>query len=284
KPLPDNAKYIPDNCVICSRECGGVVKLGDGDYDGDFIQISAWVELLEFMENTPSETDLPALRQAREKILTSLPKRTPSPLTSIGLACAMAERAQDAAYKSLDPAGDGSLLLAAKLAQVAHMAYDVPKKYDAAQVLELGRQLLSDAGIGCQAPRCTSGIVEMLQLERVNPIPLLPSPADFPGRQAIAGMVWYPYQEVKLSARAGAVLRRCLLQQKPVDDLDIVAKRVLLEAIGGIIAHRLAHTAGPMLEHVKAGNAEPLIAAASCERRLKAITTWSYLLDCQLRY
>ena len=42
--------------------CPGVVKLGDGDYDGDFIQISAWVELLDFMDNTPSEMDAPALK------------------------------------------------------------------------------------------------------------------------------------------------------------------------------------------------------------------------------
>ncbi|CAE7795057.1 unnamed protein product, partial [Symbiodinium necroappetens] len=52
-----------------------VVKLGDGDYDGDFIQISAWVELLDFMDNTPSEMDAPALKQARDDILASLPER-----------------------------------------------------------------------------------------------------------------------------------------------------------------------------------------------------------------
>ncbi|CAE7437191.1 unnamed protein product, partial [Symbiodinium sp. KB8] len=75
KPLPDFAKHIPDNCIICSRDCGGVVKLGDGDYDGDFIQISAWVELLDFMDNTPSEMDAPALKQARDDILASLPER-----------------------------------------------------------------------------------------------------------------------------------------------------------------------------------------------------------------
>ena len=102
----------------------------------------------------------------------------------------MAERAQDTAYRSLDPAGDGSLFFFFFLAHVAHMAYDVPKKFDAAQVLELGTQLLSDAGIGCHAPRCTSCIVEMLQLNHINPLPLLPSPADFPGKPATAGMAW----------------------------------------------------------------------------------------------
>ena len=44
-----------------------------------------------------------------------------------GRACAMAERAQYAVFKSLSPAADGSRILAAKLAQVAHCAYDVPK-------------------------------------------------------------------------------------------------------------------------------------------------------------
>ncbi|CAE7280599.1 unnamed protein product, partial [Symbiodinium sp. KB8] len=284
KPLPDSAKYVPDNCIICSHECGGIVKLGDGDYDGDFIQISAWSELLNFMDSTPSEMDVPALKQARDDILATLPERTPSRLTSIGLACAMAERAQDAAYRSLDPAGDGSLLLAVQLAQVAHMAYDVPKKFDASQVLTLGTRLLGDAGIHCQDSRCTTRIVEMLQLKQTNPIPLLPAPAEFPGKPATAGMVWYPFREVRLSTAAGTALRRCLLQRNSFDDLESAAERVQIEAIGAIIAHRLAQSAGPMMTHVKAGNPEPLIAAASAERRLKAITSWTYLLECQLKY
>ena len=79
-----------------------------------------------------------------------------------------------AAYRSLDPAGDGSLVLVAKLAQLAHMAYDVPKRFDPSQILAVGTQLFRNAGIGCQASQCTSGVVEMLQLNEVNPLPLLP--------------------------------------------------------------------------------------------------------------
>ena len=81
--------------------------------------------------------------QAREEVLAELSEKTGTPLASVsqfrehctatptvmvkGRACAMAERAQYAVFKSLSPAADGSLILAVKLAQVAHCAYDVSK-------------------------------------------------------------------------------------------------------------------------------------------------------------
>ena len=35
KALPDFAKYVPDNGLVCSRQSGGALDLEDGDYDGD---------------------------------------------------------------------------------------------------------------------------------------------------------------------------------------------------------------------------------------------------------
>ena len=55
----NNATTSYKNVQLCRP---GIVKLGDGDYDGDFIQISAWSELLNFMDSTPSEMDVPALK------------------------------------------------------------------------------------------------------------------------------------------------------------------------------------------------------------------------------
>ena len=108
----------------------------------------------------------------------------------------------------------------------------MPKKFAASQVISLGTELLSNTGINCQAARSTSRIVEVLQLEQVNPLLLLPPPADFPGRPATAGMVWCPLKEVKLSAEAGAALRRCLLRCKSFDGVEDDAEHVVLEARG----------------------------------------------------
>ena len=72
------------------------------------------------------------IRKAREEVLAELSEKTGTPLASVpqfrehctatptvmvkGRACATAERAQYAVFKSLSPAADGSLILAAKLA------------------------------------------------------------------------------------------------------------------------------------------------------------------------
>ena len=49
--------------------------------------------------------------KAREEVLASRSERTPAQQPMRGLACAVAERAQDAAYLSLDPTGEGFLFL-----------------------------------------------------------------------------------------------------------------------------------------------------------------------------
>eukprot|EP00439_Symbiodinium_sp_Y106_P055077 s1473_g7.t1 len=163
-----------------------------------------------------------------------------------GRACAMAERAQYAVFKSLSPAADGSLILAAKLAQVAHCAYDVPKKYTADAVLALGTRLLQEAGVPLQAERSSTALIEAMHFSLQDPINLLPSPPKFPGRPVVAGMVWLPSREVRLSAAAGAALRSRLLgaQHRDLPSIEGEVERVVLDAVWGV---RLSAAAGAAL-------------------------------------
>ena len=204
-----------------------------------------------------------------------------------GRACAMAERAQYAVFKSLSPAADGSLILAAKLAQVAHCAYDVPKKYTADAVLALGTRLLQEAGVPLQAERSSTALIEAMHFSLQDPINLLPSPPKFPGCPVVAGMVWLPSREVRLSAAAGAALRSRLLgaQHRDLPSIEGEVERVVLDAVWGVLAHRLQNAGSfemLFLNHA----ADVLISAASHAggRRRREILSWSALLDTQLRY
>ena len=93
-----------------------------------------------------------------------------------GRACAMAERAQYAAFKSSAPAAGGSLHLAAKLVQVAQCAYDAPQQYSADNVLALGTRLLQDARASLQAERSTTKLAAAMQVPLQDHLYLLPSP------------------------------------------------------------------------------------------------------------
>ena len=101
--------------------------------------------LLEFLQFTNGR-DLPEFVAAREVIERHVKsvQFKPLPLTSImhyrhhclttptpqirGLLTAMAEKAQQAAFESLAPHRDGSLIRAVRLAVAAEKAYDAPKK------------------------------------------------------------------------------------------------------------------------------------------------------------
>ena len=199
----------------------------------------------------------------------------------------MAERAQYAAFESLFPAADGSLRLGAKLAQVAHCAYDVPKKYTADAVLALGTRLLQEAGISLQAERSSTELTEAMQFSLQDPLKLLPSPPNFPGCSVVAGMAWLPSREIRLSAAAGAALRSRLLsaRHQNLASIEGEVERVVLDAVWGVLAHRLQN-AGSFEVMVLSHAADDLISAASRPggRRRREIASWSALLDTQLRY
>ena len=100
---------------------------------------------------------------------------------------------QYAVFKSLSPAADGSRILAAKLAQVAHCAYDVPKKYTADAVLALGTRLLREAGVSLRAER--------------SPLGRLVQSMDSPGAAWPFGM-WQSVICCSQSQSSSATLRR----------------------------------------------------------------------------
>ena len=153
----------------------------------------------------------------------------------------MAERAQYASFKSLVPATDGSLHLAAKLAQVADGQC---------------------AGTGdTTPPKAVNN-----QVSRA-----------FPGCSVVAGMVWLPSREIRLSTAAGAALRSRLLSARRQNLL-----RVVLDAVWGVLAQRLQH-AGSSERMALSHAADDLISAASHPegRRRREIKSWP---DTQLQF
>ena len=110
---------------------------------------------------------------------------------------------------------------------------------------ELGTRLLQDAGVSLQAERSTNTLTEAMQFPLQDPLKLLPSPRHFPGRSVVAGMMWLPSREIRLSTAAGAALRSRLLsaRHQTLPSLEGEVERVVLDAVWGVLAHRL-QTAG----------------------------------------
>ena len=125
------AKRIGSGCIALG---GGCVALGGGDYDGDLLMFTSDPALLAFVEFTNGGRKLPEVVAARMEIERHVKsvQIMPSPLTSImhyrhhclttptaqirGLLTAMAKKAQQAAFESLAPHRDGSLIRAVRLA------------------------------------------------------------------------------------------------------------------------------------------------------------------------
>ncbi|CAL1140711.1 unnamed protein product, partial [Cladocopium goreaui] len=164
---------VPNNCVICTCIGSGCVALGGGDYDGDLLMFTSDPALLAFLEFTNGGRKLPEFVAARGEIERHVKsvQFKPLPLTSImhyrhhclttptpqirGLLTAMAEKTQQAAFESLAPHRDGSLIRAVRLAVAAEKAYDAPKKVNAKAIIELGHTLLRDACLQMNSPRST---------------------------------------------------------------------------------------------------------------------------------
>ena len=111
-PAPEQMRYIPDNCVICSCEGLGITALAGGDYDGDVVMVSTDAD-------TPDGRAVPKLQAAASFAKENLPKTAPQPCNSLvdyinhccraptpqlrGVTCAWAERAQLSAWKARFP-------------------------------------------------------------------------------------------------------------------------------------------------------------------------------------
>ena len=70
-----------------------------------------------------------------------------------GIACWYAEMALQAVFNSLDPAGDGSIVRAIRVAECAHCSNDCPKKFNPSDVIEFAARLLATAGLSRASPR-----------------------------------------------------------------------------------------------------------------------------------
>ncbi|CAL1159527.1 unnamed protein product [Cladocopium goreaui] len=185
-PLPEFAWQVPNNCVICTCIGSGCVALGGGDYDGDLLMFTSDPALLAFLEFTNGGRKLPEFVAARGEIERHVKsvQFKPLPLTSImhyrhhclttptpqirGLLTAMAEKAQQAAFESLAPHRDGSLIRAVRLAVAAEKAYDAPKKVNAKVWMPLPKVFLSaatGAAIRCRMfhPRHLHGIADPVE-------------------------------------------------------------------------------------------------------------------------
>eukprot|EP00435_Cladocopium_sp_Y103_P025857 s1447_g6.t1 len=227
-PLPHFAWQVPNNCVICTRRGSGCVALGGGDYDGGLLQFTSDRALLAFLNFTHGGRTVPEFVAARKEIEDHVKsvQIVPVPLTSImqyrhhclttptpqirGLLTAMAEKAQQAAFESLAPRRDGSLIRAVRLAVAAEKAYDAPKKVNAKAMIELGHNLLRDARLHMNLPRSTISIRPLFAF----------SPSQNKPEEALTictskfnlGQVWMPLPSVNLSAAAGAAIRCRMLK------------------------------------------------------------------------
>ena len=135
---PDTTTSLPNNSVMCARS-HGVATLVGGVYDGDQVAMSANPDLISPLESTTDGAHCEGLAQATHFVQGELTHRPatqlqcnreaplqlycqyvetlPTPPVR-GKACAMAERAQAAALNSPGLNGDGTMLLAFRMAAV----------------------------------------------------------------------------------------------------------------------------------------------------------------------
>ena len=151
---------------------------------------------------------------------------------------------------------------------------------------KLGTPLLQDAGVSLQAERSTTTLTEAMQFPLQEPLKLPPSPRHFQGRSVVAGMMWLPSREIRLST-AGAPLRGRLLsaRRQNLPSLEGEVERVVLDAVWGVLVHRLQN-AGFFERMVLSHAADDLISAASHSdgRRRREISSWPGLVDAQLKF
>ena len=62
---PEQMRFLPDNCHICSCQSLVVTSLGGGGYDGDVIFISTDPALARLVANSPDGRELPHASQRK---------------------------------------------------------------------------------------------------------------------------------------------------------------------------------------------------------------------------
>ena len=293
---PKSAKYVPNNCCICTGEGPGDVALGGGDYDGGLSVFSANKHLLNFLKCTQDGDGQPEVQAAREFVEGYTEKSAPAPLESMvgyrdycmrvrtpsgrGILTAMAEIGQEKVFKSLNPLADGWLIRAVRLAVAAEKAYDAPKKTDARKIIALGQALLRDAGLTFNSPRSTRCIA-VAKIFRLDAARLDPA-AVLLGVNLRLGLVWMPSPQIVLSSDAGAALRPRLLSHRRrsrEEGLGQAVFKVPLDEVAGALAHRLVGRDADFPTLVREGSVDQLIALAEelAQRRKRCISKPDHL-------
>ena len=100
-----------------------------------------------------------------------------------GLLTAMAGQAQQAAFDSLAPRRDGSLIRAVRLAVAAGKAYDPPKKVDAKTIISIWHQLMSDARLTISSPSSSKSSKKWFKFapQKMDPAKAPAEPETGPG-------------------------------------------------------------------------------------------------------
>ena len=247
----------------------------DGSTVPQFIAARSFVEeKVKAVQIKPKH--LRSVMQYRRHVL-----QTPTPQVR-GLLTAMAEKAQQAAFDSLAPQRDGSLIRAVRLAVAAEKAYDAPKKVDARTIISIGHQLMSNARLTISSPSSSESSKKLFKFthDKLDPAKALyrclPSPK--------LGMVWMPVPRIILSGAAGAVIRSRMFHPRKVHGIAEPVEHIALDEVAGMLRHRLAR-AGNVRALVKDGLSDLLIQAASeLETRAKpqAVRSVDYLENCNL--
>ena len=153
-PLPKYAWFVPDNCCICMTNGSGCVSLGCGGYDGDLLVFTSNPILLRFLDCTPSGSEIPKFNAARAHV-EGLEQPNPSEIIacmfqrckSEGFSLQWQREPSNKLFNASDPELDAALMHCVRLAVAAEKAYDAPKKVDAKAIVQLGRRLLTEAGL-----------------------------------------------------------------------------------------------------------------------------------------
>ena len=184
KELPPAAIYIPNNVLIATRLGEGATGIRNADHDGDRFLFSDDPDLVKFCKATPESVSSSLFSDGLKQVRSFLNKSPAFRGTSIsdyrghvlsvetrpvqGLACAAAEKEQQAVSHSVDPMQSGAMLWSIKLSECAHMANDAPKKFEGSQVLELIDTLLGQAGLKRASSRSSNVLRPRRRLQHLD--------------------------------------------------------------------------------------------------------------------
>ena len=271
---PTNATPLPNNSVMCSRARFGVATLSGGDYDGDQLALSADPELVGLVETTEAGLTSTDIAAAANYAVENLPARDVTALRGCaqppaqryrayvqglatppvkGLACAMAERAQEAALAAPADVRAAAAQVALRAASVAHAAYDCPKKHSTKEVLRLGESLLQAAGIDAGARRSTATLAAEFAARLPDVRPSQPW-TDFrlPVDTMTLGQVWLNRPNLYLSAEAGRLVRGAIVRaiwpgRGGVRVFERTTTRSPTTEVAHLLLHRMARGATPFV-------------------------------------